>query len=313
MSGFWSWFVIVLVVLNVIGCLLLLWRTSRARAGSDTAVDPEQTGHVWDGDLTEYDKPLPRWWINLFYLTILFLVVYLVLFPGFGRLPGISGWSSAREHDANRAAAEQHLAATFAPYANLPIETLARDPLALHLGRNVFSANCATCHGALARGAIGYPDLTDDNWQWGGSASDILQTVLHGRVAQMPVWGPTLRSMGGEYATDDVAMYVLSKSDPSVLNLNGYAAARGEKMFAAICAACHGAEAKGNKAIGAPDLTDAYWLYGRSRAAIRAGLDKGHNGTMPAHAPLIGETRARLAAAWVWSLSHPAHPADAAP
>jgi cytochrome c oxidase cbb3-type subunit 3 len=306
MSGFWSWFVVALVVLNVVGCLVLLWRTSRGRAGGQAGAAPQQTGHVWDGDLTEYDKPLPRWWINLFYITIAFLVVYLVLFPGFGRFGGTSGWSSAREHDADRAATEQRLAATFAPYADQPIEALARDARALHLGRAVFSANCATCHGTSARGAIGYPDLTDDIWQWGGKPADILQTVLHGRNAQMPAWGATLRSMGGEYATDDVAFYVLSKSDPSILNLNGNAAARGAKMYAGICAACHGADARGNPAIGAPDLTDAYWLYGRSRAAIRAGLEQGHNGAMPAHAPLIGETRARLAAAWVWSLSHPA-------
>jgi cytochrome c oxidase cbb3-type subunit 3 len=147
--------------------------------------------------------------------------------------------------------------------------------------------------------------LTDNIWQWGGSTADILQTVLQGRTAQMPPWGEALRAAGGRYATDDVAFYVLSKSDPEVGRFNGDAAARGAKLFASICAACHGADARGNPQLGAPDLTDEYWLYGRSRAAIRAGLDQGRNGSMPAHEPLIGATRARLAAAWVWSLSHP--------
>jgi cytochrome c oxidase cbb3-type subunit 3 len=304
MSAGWSWFVIALVVLNVAGCLLLLWRTSRGKPG-EGGTEPAQTGHVWDGDLTEYDKPLPRWWINLFYLTILFTVVYLVVFPGFGSFAGTSRWSSTREHDADRAAAEQRLAATFAPYDGKSLEELARDPRALQLGRSVFGNHCATCHGSLARGATGYPDLTDDVWQWGGRPEDILQTVLQGRKAQMPPWGPTLRSMGGEYATDDVAFYVLSKTDPLLEKTNEASVASGGKLYAAICAACHGVDARGNPQLGAPDLTDGYWLYGRSRAAIRAGLEQGRNGTMPAHAPLLGETRARLAAAWVYSLSHP--------
>lgn len=306
MSGGWSWFVIALVVLNVAGCLVLLWRTSRGSKNDNAAASAAQsTRHVWDGDITEYDKPLPRWWINLFYLTILFTVVYLVVFPGFGGFGGTAGWTSARQHDADKAATEQRLAATFAPYAGLPIDQLARDPRALELGRSVFGNHCATCHGSLARGAIGYPDLTDAIWHWGGRPEDILQTVLHGRTAQMPPWGTALRQMGGEFATDDVAFFVLSKTDPSLLNTNGEAVARGAKLYAGVCAACHGPEAKGMTQLGAPDLTDDYWLYGRSRAAIRAGLEQGRNGVMPAHAPLIGETRARLAAAWVYSLSNP--------
>jgi cytochrome c oxidase cbb3-type subunit III len=306
MSRAWSWFVIALVVLNVVGCLVLLWRTSRGRPGEAGKTPSEETSHVWDGDLTEYDKPLPRWWINLFYLTILFLIVYLLVFPGMGSFAGTGGWTSAREHDADRAALEQRLAAVFAPYAGRPIDVLARDAQALQLGRSVFGNNCATCHGSLAHGATGYPDLTDDIWQWGGRPEDILQTVLHGRNAQMPPWGPTLRSMGGEHAVDDVAFYVLSRTDRTVLDTNGEAVAQGSKLFAGICASCHGAEGKGNPQIGAPDLTDGYWLYGRSRAAIRTAVEQGRNGVMPAHAPLVGETRARLAAAWVYSLSHPA-------
>jgi len=300
MSTAWSWFLIIQIVLVIGASAVLLWRSSGKRAADAT----QETGHVWDGDLREYDKPLPRWWINLFYLTILFLIVYLVLFPGFGNFAGTSNWSSVGQHDADRAAIEARLAATFRPYEGRALEDLAADPQALQLGRSVFANNCATCHGSLGQGAAGYPDLTDDNWQWGGTSADVLQTVLNGRTAEMPPWGETLTAMGGEYAVDNVAIYVQSLSDPAEGIRNATAAAQGEKLFAAVCTACHGAEGKGNTQLGAPDLTDDYWLYGSSRATIRAGMREGRNGVMPAHRPLLGETRARLAAAYVWSLSH---------
>ena len=301
MNKGWSWYVISLVALNVVGCLVLLWKTSGKRPGGSGT---EGTGHVWDADLREYDKPLPRWWINLFYITIVFAVGYLLWFPGAGSFAGFGKWSSAGAHDADRAAAEARLAETFKPYEGKSIEVLASDANALKLGQSVFSNNCATCHGSLAQGAIGYPNLTDTIWQWGGSADEILQTVLHGRSAQMPAWAETLKSMGGDSAVDDVVTYVLSLTDKSLLDTNGAAAASGAKHFAAICSACHGPEAKGMTQFGAPDLTDDYWLYGRSRAAVRTAIEQGRNGTMPAHEPLIGATRARLAAAYVWSLSH---------
>jgi cytochrome c oxidase cbb3-type subunit 3 len=300
MSNAWSWFVIIQIVLVIGGSAVLLWRTSGKRPGEAT----QETGHVWDGDLREYDKPLPRWWINLFYLTILFLIVYLVLYPGFGNFSGTSNWSSTAQYEADKAATEARLAATFRPYDGRAIEELATDPVALQLGRSIFASNCSTCHGSLAQGAAGYPDLTDDNWQWGGTSADILETVLHGRKAEMPPWGEQLTAMGGEYAVDNVAIYVQSLSDPAEGVRNATAAAAGAKLFAAVCTACHGDEGKGNQELGAPDLTDDYWLYGSSRATIRAGIREGHNGEMPAHLPLLGETRVRLAAAYVWSLTH---------
>jgi cytochrome c oxidase cbb3-type subunit 3 len=300
----WSWFVIALVVLNVAGCVVLLLYTS----GKQSKGDAQGTGHVWDGDLREYDKPLPRWWINLFYITIVFSIGYVVWFPGMGNLAGTSGWTSRGEHDAETAAANAKLAETFRPYDDKPLAALAQDPVAMQLGRSVFSNNCTTCHGTLAQGAPGYPDLSDDVWQWGGREADVLQTVLRGRKAQMPAWSTTLASMGGSGAVDAVTTYVLSLTDKSLLSTNGESAAVGGKLFAAVCSSCHGTEAKGNVLLGAPDLTDGYWLYGRSRSAIRDGLKLGRNGIMPAHEPLIGETRARLAAAYVWSLTHKAGP-----
>ncbi|MEO6186952.1 MAG: cytochrome-c oxidase, cbb3-type subunit III [Steroidobacteraceae bacterium] len=296
----WSWYVMTLVALNVAGCVALLLYTSGKQPKGGT----EGTGHVWDGDLREYDKPLPRWWINLFYITIVFSIGYVVWFPGMGNFAGTSGWTSKREHDAAAAAATAKLAATFQPYAGKALAVLARDPAAMQLGHSVFSNNCATCHGSLAQGASGYPDLTDNVWHWGGDEADVLHTVLNGRNAQMPAWGATLTSMGGAGAVNDVTTFVLSLTDPSLLATNEDAVARGGKLFANVCSACHGAEAHGNPQLGAPDLTDGYWLYGRSRAAIRTGIEQGRNGAMPAHLPLLGETRSRLAAAYVWSLTH---------
>lgn len=303
MSTGWSWYVIGLVVLNVLGCVVLLWKTSGKRAAEEKA---EGTGHVWDGDLREYDKPLPRWWINLFYLTIVFTIAYLLWYPGAGNFAGFGKWSSAGVHDADRAAAEARLADTYKPHEGKPIDVLARDAGAVKLGQSIFGNNCATCHGSLGQGAIGYPNLTDNSWQWGGSPDDILQTVLRGRTAQMPPWSAALKSMGGDSAVEDVVTYVLSLTDKSLLATNGEAAGSGARLFAAVCAACHGPEARGMPQLGAPDLTDNYWLYGRSRAAVRTAIEQGRNGAMPAHEPLIGETRSRLAAAYVWSLSHPA-------
>jgi cytochrome c oxidase cbb3-type subunit III len=303
MSSGWSWYIDALVALNILGCTALLWWTSRGGKGS---ADEAGTGHVWDGDLREYDKPLPRWWINLFYLTILFGIGYLVWFPGMGTFKGVGHWTSVRMHDADRAASDERLAATFRPYDGKPIDVLAQDPQAVKLGRALFGHHCATCHGSSAQGAIGYPNLTDQIWQWGGSPDDILHSVLNGRIAQMPPWETTLMGMGGAYAPDDVVTYTLSLTDPSLVATGAEAVARGKKLFTAVCAACHGPEAKGNPQLGAPDLTDSYWMYGRSRAAVRDALHLGHNSMMPAHQPIIGETRSRLAAAYVWSLSHPA-------
>ena len=294
MSAGWSAFVIALVVLNVAGCVWLIWWTARRRPGDPGATD---TSHVWDENITEYNKPMPRWWINLFYITIVFTIGYLAWYPGFGAFAGTSRWTSAGEHDADKRAEDRKLAATFAPYAGKPIDQIAKDPKALHLGKAVFANNCATCHGSTAQGAIGYPNLTDDIWHWGGAPDQILETVLNGRQAAMPAWESAL---GGKQGVTAVAVYLQSmrgeKVDTSLANI-------GKNKYETICVSCHGVDGKGMQALGAPDLTDDYWLYGDDLAALEQSIGQGRNGQMPAHAPIVGETRARLAAAYVWSLS----------
>jgi len=310
MSGAWSWYVIVLIVLNIAGCAWLLWWTAKRHPGDPK---PEETSHIWDGDLTEYNKPLPRWWINLFWLTIVFGIGYLAWYPGFGAFAGYGRWSSQSEHALRKAADGAKLEETFAPYRGQPINMLAANPAARALGRSIFSNTCATCHGSSAQGAIGYPNLADDIWHWGGSPERVLETVLDGREGVMPEWGKVLTGMGGDNAVDYVAAYVrtLSLDDRSLYN--DYMAAQGKPLYQGLCVACHGPDGKGNPAMGAPDLSDDYWLYGNSREAVRQSIAVGRHGVMPAHRQLLGETRARLVAAYVWSLSQDVNSAGAQP
>ncbi len=296
MSAFWSWFIIVLVVVNIIGCVWLLWFTGKRRPDQHAGA---QTGHVWDGDLREYNNPLPKWWINLFYLTIVFSIGYLIWYPGLGGFAGLGGWTSTGEHDAAVDRAREKLAPVFARFEGMSIEALARDPEALELGRSVFANHCATCHGSDARGAKGFPNLADGHWQWGTPPQVILDSVLHGRQAVMPALAPVL---GNEQAVTETAVYVQSLSgqrvDPAL-------AAAGKPRFELLCAACHTTAGTGNPMLGAPDLTDGVWLYGGDFDSIRTGIVQGRNGQMPAFGELLGDTRSRLVSAWVYALAPP--------
>ena len=303
MTPFWTAFVVILTVGNIAACLWLLWWTARRRSGDKP--DTSTTGHVWDEDLTEYNKPLPRWWLNLFYATIAFSVGYLVLYPGLGAFGGTLGWSQQKKHAEDVAAADAKIAPLYAKYGHAPVDALARDPAAVQLGRSVFANNCATCHGSDARGAKGFPNLVDADWLWGGDPDTVLKTILDGRTGAMPPLGEAL----GPRGTSEVAVYVRSLSgqagDPVL-------AAAGQKHFAMLCAACHGADAKGNTALGAPNLTDSTWLHGGSFQDVSDTIRLGRTGTMPAHGAIVGEARARLAAAYVLSRGADAgaHPPD---
>ena len=303
MSNAWSLYVIALVVLNIGGCAWLLWWTARRRPGDPA---PTDTSHVWDGDITEYNKPLPKWWINLFYLTIIFAIGYLAWYPGMGNLPGLGGWTSAGEHDAEKARRDLQLEETFAVYAGQPFDRLAQDPRAMELGRSIFANTCAACHGSAAQGAPGYPNLTDDVWNWGGDPDRILATVLDGRQGIMPPLGTVLEGMGGDVAITQTASYVraLRSEDIQATLRNDYMAARGQKYFEGLCVACHGVDGKGNQELGAPDLTVRETLYPNTLDSIRTTIIGGRHGVMPAHRELLGETRSRLVAAYVWSLSN---------
>jgi cytochrome c oxidase cbb3-type subunit III len=280
-------------VLNVLGCAWLIWWTARSRP--DEVSQGQVIDHVWDGDLQERNNPMPRWSLMLFFASIGFCFLYFALYPALGTFGNILHWSKANQYQREMGAAQARYAPMYAAFKGRDIVDLSKDPKALALGRSLFANNCVACHGSDARGARGFPDLTDDDWLHGGKPEDILQTLTHGREGIMPALAPAL----GDQGVREVAAYVLSLSG-RVQAADQVAAG---KVRFALCAACHGADAKGNPTIGAPNLTDDLWLYGGSEAAVRTSIAEGRHGQMPAHA-WLGDDKVRLLAAYVYSLSH---------
>lgn len=293
MSQGWTLYISIFTIVNILACLWLLWWTAKNRS---TKAEDQDTGHVWDGDIRELNRPLPKWWLNLFYITIVFSFAYLVLYPGLGSFAGTKKWTSQEQHDAEVKAAEAKIAPIFAKFRAQPIADLVHDADAQRLGASVFANNCATCHGSDAKGAKGYPNLVDNDWLWGGEPDTVLTTILDGRQAAMPAMGAVL----GDEGVAATAIYVQSLSGQ---NVDDALAAKGQAHFQTVCAACHGPEGKGNPMLGAPNLTDKVWLYGGDFDTIAATIRSGRNGQMPAHRPIIGEDRVRLAAAWVLAQS----------
>ena len=288
-----SIFIIVLTVANVAGCVWLLWWTRRS-PGEGSSTD-HTTGHVWDEDITELNNPLPRWWLWTFILTVIFAVVYLVLYPGLGTWRGTLGWSSSTELKTDLQQNAARIEKALAPYSARNVLELSADPAAIGVGRNLFLNNCATCHGSDGGGAPGFPNLTDKDWLWGGDPDTVVATVSNGRMGVMPPWGEVLGARGVE----DVLAYVMSLSGRKLEAGN---VAAGKQKFAELCVACHGPDGKGTPAMGAPNLTDNVWLHGGSLAAVRESIEKGRTGTMPSHSSRLGETRVKLLAAYVLSL-----------
>lgn len=292
-----SLFIIVLTVLNIAGAMWLLWWTRRSHG--EASVTTETTGHVWDEDLRELNNPLPRWWLWLFIISVAFGGVYLILYPGLGTWQGTLAWTSRAEHDAQRGANAARIERALAAFTPHSVGELARDPAALAVGRNLFLNNCATCHGSDGGGAPGFPNLTDSDWLWGGDPDTIVKTIADGRMGMMPPWQQAL----GDDGVEDVLDYVFSLQGRTLTA--GDVKAGGVK-FAQMCAACHGADGRGNAQLGIPNLTDDVWLHGGSIAAVRDSIAKGRAGTMPAHSARLGETRVKLLAAYVRSLGETA-------
>jgi cytochrome c oxidase cbb3-type subunit 3 len=288
MTSFWSIFVIVIVVANIAGSAWILFANSRKSSADKT------TGHVWDEDLTEYNKPLPLWWVGLFIATIVFGIGYLVVYPGLGAYAGASAWTSAKEHDRDIAAADAKSNEVFATFRGRSIAELSTDPKALAIGHNVFANNCIACHGSAARGGPGFPHLPANDWLFGGDPDTVLASITNGRGGVMPPWG-TL----GEPAVENLANYVLSLAGQK----HDAAKAEAGKAQFTMCVACHGADGKGNTTVGAPNLTDDIWLYGGDLASIEATIRSGRSGQMPAWGPTLGADRVRLVAAWVLAQS----------
>ncbi|MFI5446884.1 cytochrome-c oxidase, cbb3-type subunit III [Polaromonas sp. UC242_47] len=293
-SDFWSHYVTYLSLLSIAACGLLLWLTARGRTAG--AAD-NTTGHVWDEDLREMNNPMPRWWMGLFVLTIVFALAYLVAYPGLGKYPGELGWSTEAEYAKEVAKADRELAPVYAAFTALPAEKVAVDPQAMAIGERLFLNNCAQCHGSDARGSKGFPNLTDGDWLYGGSPDKIRESIHLGRTGVMP---PMAAAVGTPEDVKNIANYVLSLSGSPHDSLR---AGLGKAKFNA-CAACHGVGGVGNTALGAPRLNDKVWLHGYGQEAIMAIINSGKTSAMPAQQGRLTEAQIHVLAAYVWGLSN---------
>lgn len=293
MNAFLHWYVVVLTVIMLAGSWWLIRWTSKP--GQTQAATGETTGHSWDG-LEEYNNPLPRWWLWLFYFTLIFGVIYFALYPGLGNFQGLLGWSQERQYQQEMDQAEAKYGPIFAAFAAKDIPSLAQDPEALQVGQRLFLNYCAQCHGSDARGALGFPNLRDEEWLYGSDPQAIKTTILDGRQGAMPAWGAVV----GEQGVEELTAYVLTLAGRRA---DSRLAEAGRQKFTMYCVACHGADGTGNPMLGAPDLTNDIWLYGGSKGAIAKTIRDGRNGHMPAHRDFLGEDKVHLLAAYVYSLS----------
>jgi cytochrome c oxidase cbb3-type subunit 3 len=292
-SDFWTWYIVVIVVINIVGNAWLLF--AMRRPPRDSVGAGESLGHEFDG-IEELNHPLPRWWLWVFAAAIVWAIVYLVFYPGLGRYRGALDWTSTKQWEDQVEKANALYGPIYAAYYREPIPALIDDKRAVTIGARLFAINCSPCHGSDARGGKGFPNLTDADWLHGGTPEIIEKTILGGRNGVMPAWGPVI----GEDGVAHVANYVLSLSrrthDPEL-------AKKGETTFKTICFACHGLDGKGKPEVGSANLTDDTWLHGGSEETIRETIRKGRINQMPSHKDLLGEERVHLLALYVYSLS----------
>jgi cytochrome c oxidase cbb3-type subunit 3 len=292
-EGFWDLFLVVVVLGSIGAMAAFVLQQSRGKEQGHTT---ETTGHVWDEDLQELNNPLPAWWRNMFYITLLFGAVYLLLYPGFGSNSMFLGWTQLEQYEREMQAAEQTYGPLFEKFRNQPIAELADDAEAMKMGERLYASYCTQCHGSDAGGVRGYPSLRDDDWLWGGTPERIEETILEGRQAVMPAWGPVLEDEGVAQVTQYVLALAAREHDAAL-------AEKGKALFATNCAACHGAQGKGNPMLGSANLSNDVWLYGGSPRAIEDSVRAGRNGLMPAHEAFLGAAKVHLLAAYVYSLS----------
>ena len=297
-SGFWPWFIAVATIVSFVGILWLVrWMSG---GGPPPGGTPQTMGHVWDEDLAELNNPLPRWWLHLFYITLVFGAVYLVLYPGLGAWAGLLGWEDTRAWEQEMAAAEARYGPVYDRYHGIPIATLVNDPEAVRIGERLFSTYCTTCHGSDARGVRGFPNLRDADWLYGGTPDDIEKTILDGRRGVMPPWSAIL----GDDGVFDVTEYVRGLSGREV---DSVVAGRGRQLYDRNCAVCHGADGHGNQTLGAPNLADNIWLHGGTQKRIRETIANGRTSVMPSHREFLGESKTHLLATYVFGLRIDTH------
>jgi cytochrome c oxidase cbb3-type subunit 3 len=293
-SNFWALYVAGITLVSILACLVLLVVTGKM--SPSTAAD-NTTGHVWDGDLREMNNPLPRWWSYMFVFTIVFSLIYLVLYPGLGAVQGTLGWSSAKLHADEVAKGDAEVAPIYAKFTTMTPEELSKDPKAMAIGERLYSNNCAQCHASDARGNKGFPNLTDGDWLHGGTPDKIKETIVGGRNGNMP---PMAAAVGSPEDVKNVAQYVLSLSgSPHDAAL----AEKGKEKFV-VCAACHGVDGKGMQAVGSANLTDNIWLHGFGEKTIIDMINNGKVNVMPAQASMLTEAQIHVVTGYIWGMSN---------
>jgi len=296
MTTFWSAYIFALTGITIFGLVALIHLTRKMPGSSDPE---ETTGHVFDG-IEEYNKPMPKWWLNMFWFTIVFGIGYIIYYP-VGNWKGIGNWTSEKQLADETAKHNSKYGEIFERFADIPVEELKNNKQAVRMGQQVFLNNCALCHGQTAQGYYGFPNLADDDWLYGHSGTDIKMSIANGRRGQMPAWKDTLGTQGVSAVTE----YVLKLSDNEH---DSDQAAQGQVIYSQMCIACHGAEGKGLAALGAPNLTDNIWLYDIAgqdlRRDIITTLNNGRAGNMPAWNSILGEQKVHLLAGYIYSLSN---------
>ena len=290
-SGFWNIYVVGIVLVSVIGCGVFLWTQSSAKH-----VEGETTGHVWDGDLQEFSNPLPSWWRWLFYITIVFSLFYLAMYPGLGTYQGQFGWSSTGQYDGEMKKADDQYGPIYKKFQSQDIMTVAANSEAKEMGQRLFLTYCSQCHGSDAKGARGFPTLTDNDWLFGGTPAQIKESIQKGRDAMMPAKGVKPDLNGDQIK--DLASYVKSLSG---LASDSIRAQRGKELFGPACSACHGPDGKGMVGV-APNLADKTWLYSSSEDVIIETITKGRVNRMPAFGEFLGDAKVHLLTAYVYGL-----------
>lgn len=294
-NNFWPWFITVLSLAGIIAMWLLVrWMDKKPTDGSQ--LDGKPLSHVWDEDLVELNNPLPSWWKNMFYVTIVFALGYLALYPGLGTWKGLLGWTQKSQYERELTRADETFGPIYASYLEKDITSLADDVNAMKTGRRLFNNYCALCHGSDAAGSHGFPNLTDTDWLYGGAPENIKASITNGRSGAMPAWGQIL----GNNGVFNVSEYILSLGGRDT---NPTAVAAGKQKYAQLCVACHSADATGNQALGAPNLTDKVWLYGASQRSVMASITEGRGGKMPAHKDFLDEGKIHVLTAYVYNLS----------
>jgi cytochrome c oxidase cbb3-type subunit 3 len=278
-TGFWAGWV---VVLTVVSLAFLSWFVYSIFFSKS---DEQHEDLVWDGNLREGSNPAPMWWFWLILSSLVFSLIYLMLYPGLGSYRGVFNWSSGSQVVRSEEAYQAEFGELRRTVANSSLATIHADPKAMASAQGVYDRNCAVCHGYEAQGQANlFPSLVDEEWQWGATPAQIEQTIRSGRIAVMVPWGPVL----GEQGVADVTSYVLELSDGTAADHPG------KTQYDQFCIACHGPTGDGNPALGAPGLNDNLWLYGNGVEAVTESIANGRRGVMPAFGERLDDTQIRL-------------------